>query len=495
MLKILIIILLVFCVLLLYSKKTRKVVKKLMYVNILIFATFMIGTIENISIIQNNKFYLACSYDPLISQYESIAKKVASDNGISVALLFAQAITEQGLNFNKAKFLFGIKVSGAKDPSSCSSSSGNDSGVTWHGKWYGTQEEVNGKTISTGSCFRVYDSAEDSIIDYGYWLTHNFKYRDRLKQASTLEEQIAAINGYATSSSYCQSLVSNINSCNLAGSQLDATKICGNAIDPNNLFPQIIKKEHFATSYGGEIMQGWLYLRTKAYEDPRDEHYIGPDIMDDAIDEIFYRARLAYTANPFGNDDDPGDQGELSGDNEKLCEDMKTINAGGVNTWRQGGMPWSKISIGSSSSDTISKWGCFTVSLAIQIKRSGVDTGIDNFNPGTFACEMLKHGGFDSGANIYASKINFIPGVSSTLNESINATQNNTGNLINRLNELMSQGHYPILWVNGSGSSGHYVAVTGVTGSNVNIIDPSGRGTTLWPAYTKVSAIRSVKVN
>ena len=66
---------------------------------------------------------------------------------------------------------------------------------------------------------------------------------------------------------------------------------------------------------------------------------------------------------------------------------------------------------------------------------------------------MLKHGGFDSNANIYAGKISFIPGVSSTLNESISATQGNSSHLVSRLNELMSQGHYPILWVNGSGSS------------------------------------------
>lgn len=66
-------------------------------------------------------------------------------------------------------------------------------------------------------------------------------------------------------------------------------------------FYGIPSKLHFTTSYGGDLKQGWLYLRTKAYEDPRDEHYDGPDIMDDAIDEIFYRAMLAYTAeNTYG---------------------------------------------------------------------------------------------------------------------------------------------------------------------------------------------------
>ena len=256
------------------------------------------------------------------------------------------------------------------------------------------------------------------------------------------------------------------------------------------------EKDHFSTSYGGDLKEGWLKLRTDAYEDPKGI-VTDPDSLDEEIDEIFYRARLAYTAmfdfmdNP--EDDEEGQEGELDGDNEQLCEDMKTIDAGGVNTWRQSGKPWSKIKIGSGNGDTISRWGCFATSIAIQIKRSGVNTGIDNFNPGTFVCEMLKHGGFTSSALIDPSKISFISGISNGVNESISATNGNDAALRSRLEELISQGHYPILWVNGSGSSGHYVAVTGVTGDNVKIIDPSGRGTELWPAYSKVSAIRSIK--
>ena len=492
MLKVLIILLLVFCVLSLYNKRIRNYIKKISLLFVIVFMLLTNMFIGNDNVV-NSKTYMACSYENEINMYMDIAKEVASKNGISVALLFAQAITEQGLNFNKAKFLFGIKAGKAEG---CESRTGSDSGVTWHGCLLSTKEEINGKMVSTKACFRCYDSAADSIVDYGYWLTHNFKHRDKLMAATSLEEQVAAMNGYATSSSYCHSLVKNINLCNLAGEQLDPTSICGNT--PITRTPlEEIQKEHFATSYGGDLKQGWLYLRTRAYEDPMDKYYVDADMLDDAIDEIFYRARLAYTANPFGFDDDEdGDNGELEGDNEKLCEDMKTINAGGVNTWRQGGKPWSKIQIGSSKTDTLSKWGCFATSIAIQIKRSGVNTGIENFNPGTFVCEMLKHGGFDSGARISPNTIaSFIPGVSSTLNMSFSATQGNTGPLISKLTELMSQGHYPILWVNGSGTSGHYVAVTGVTADNVTIIDPSGRGTQLWPAYTKVSAIRSVKVN
>ena len=263
--------------------------------------------------------------------------------------------------------------------------------------------------------------------------------------------------------------------------------------------------EH-TTSYDGEITEGWLYLRSYAYEDPEDKYYSGPDVLDDAIDEIFYRARLIYTqhilfgpGDVYYDEDDPandeeGDTEELEGSNEKLCKDLQDINAGGVNTWRQGGRPWSKLLIGSGENDTLSRWGCFATSIAIQIKRSGVDTGIDNFNPGTFVCEMLKHGGFDDNARINPYKISsFIPGISNGVDEKVPATQGDDAALRSRLNELMSNGHYPILWVNGSGASGHYVAVTGVTENNIKIIDPSGRGTELWPAYKKVMNIRSIK--
>lgn len=517
MLKTLIILLLVFCVLSLYIKNIKKYfnyIKKLICINVVLIISVTINIVSGYSSTLINSTYLACKYDNQLAEYASYAQDAMRDYGVYASLILAQIIIESGFGAHQSSF--GVKIPGVRCPeeSSVCASKG--------GKCMSTKEEVGGKMVSTQACFEVSSSGiGDTIYNHGKFLTQKFGNRNELKNAGSLADQLKSLKSnpsaqYATSSTYLCSLIDQINSCDLtkydtgiSGGNISGTHLgtlskenCNagevGTADPQNPFDEIVEKDHFATAYGGNIKEGWLYLRTKAYEDANDKYYSGPDDMDDVIDEIFYRARLTYTNNSlaFGNigDDDEGDTEELTGTNEELCADMQTINAGGVNTWRQGGKPWSKITIGSSSTDTLSKWGCFATSLAIQIKRSGVNTGIDNFNPGTFVCEMLKHGGFDSSANIYAGKISFIPGVSSTLNESISATQGNTTNLINRLSQLMDQGHYPILWVNGSGSSGHYVAVTDVTSDNVNIIDPSGRGTQLWPTYTKVSAIRSVQV-
>lgn len=58
-----------------------------------------------------------------------------------------------------------------------------------------------------------------------------------------------------------------------------------------------VEKKHYSTSYGGDLNEGWLYLRTRALEDARNTLYHSADDMDDAIDEIFYRAHLSYVAS------------------------------------------------------------------------------------------------------------------------------------------------------------------------------------------------------
>ena len=58
-------------------------------------------------------------------------------------------------------------------------------------------------------------------------------------------------------------------------------------------------------------------------------------------------------------------------------------NTGDFINWRQGGQSWSNIRIGNTSS-TIGNIGCLVTSIAILIEKSGVNTTIIPFNPGTF---------------------------------------------------------------------------------------------------------------
>ena len=62
-----------------------------------------------------------------------------------------------------------------------------------------TREVVDGKRIKVRDSFRQYDSYDESIADYGYFLQQNKRYKPML-QAATLREQVEALgkSGYAT---------------------------------------------------------------------------------------------------------------------------------------------------------------------------------------------------------------------------------------------------------------------------------------------------------
>ena len=64
--------------------------------------------------------------------------------------------------------------------------------------------------------------------------------------------------------------------------------------------------------------------------------------------------------------------------------------------WKQYEGPWININLGNSGR-TIKQIGCLVTSVSMQIARSGVQTNISNFNPGTFVEYLNSHGGFESG--------------------------------------------------------------------------------------------------
>ena len=79
-----------------------------------------------------------------------------------------------------------------------------------------TNEEVSGNTININAQFRAYPSWAESITDHGVFLNSNSRYHNILgvtnyRQVAQLLQQ----DGYATSSSYAQSLINIIESNNL----------------------------------------------------------------------------------------------------------------------------------------------------------------------------------------------------------------------------------------------------------------------------------------
>lgn len=119
------------------------------------------------------------------------AKKVAAELGIDPRIVLAQAALETGWGASvKGNNLFGIK------------SHGKDTGLIMT-----THEVVDGDRVELQDSFRVYDSYDESISDYGEFLRENKRYRPFL-EADTLDKQITALgkSGYATDPEYASKI-------------------------------------------------------------------------------------------------------------------------------------------------------------------------------------------------------------------------------------------------------------------------------------------------
>lgn len=147
------------------------------------------------------------------------AQKTQELYGVPASVTLAQIILESGGSYagglsllaHKYNNLFGIKA-----------------GSSWTGKTVNmsTGEEVNGSHITIKDNFRWYDSVMDSIIDHGKLLAQPF-YTKYTASATNADEYARAIHkaGYATDSSYADTLISIMKRDNLY--QYDSGKIGG----------------------------------------------------------------------------------------------------------------------------------------------------------------------------------------------------------------------------------------------------------------------------
>lgn len=164
--------------------------------------------------------------------------------------------------------------------------------------------------------------------------------------------------------------------------------------------------------------------------------------------------------------------------------------------WRQRGAAWSNIKIGNTNS-TIGDIGCLVTSISILIEKSGVSTPMVPFNPGTFVEALNKKGGFDSNGNLQYSAVNkAVPEFKYVGN--VNLRNKTREEKLSTISQYYNQGYYLTVEVKGATEGDqHWVAVTGINGNNIIIVDPASDRTDMWSAYewSKTTQFNYFKAN
>ena len=151
--------------------------------------------------------------------------------------------------------------------------------------------------------------------------------------------------------------------------------------------------------------------------------------------------------------------------------------------WRQAGQSWSNIKIDNTNS-TIGNIGCLVTSIAILIEKSGVPTpNIEPFNPGTFVEKLNKNGGFDERGNLYYGPISkVVPNFKYVGNVNLRGKSRNEKLAL--ITQYVNAGYFVTEEVKGATPGNqHWVAVTGVNGNNIIMVDPASNQTDMWSAY------------
>lgn len=172
-----------------------------------------------------------------------------------------------------------------------------------------------------------------------------------------------------------------------------------------------------------------------------------------------------------------------------------SIDSGEYVAWRQKDPIWSNIKMGNSSG-TIGSIGCLVTSVSILIEKSGVNSTIKPFNPGTFVEALNKNSGFDSNGNLqYAAITKAVPGFEYVGN--VNLRNKTKDEKLSLIKQYLSSGYYITIEVKGATpGQQHWVAVISVDDNSVIMVDPGSEQTNLWNAYSysKTSQFNYFKV-
>lgn len=157
------------------------------------------------------------------------------------------------------------------------------------------------------------------------------------------------------------------------------------------------------------------------------------------------------------------------------------VSTGDFAGWKQCGMSWSNTPMGNSGR-TLCNIGCLVTSVSMQIAKSGVPTNISNFNPGTFVEFLNKNGGFVSGGNfVWAGATKAAP--SFVYQGSVSVLGMSKQQKLDKLKSLVSQqGVYVVAEVKGN-TGQHWVAIDGINGDTINMLDPSSSSNDMWGYY------------
>lgn len=154
--------------------------------------------------------------------------------------------------------------------------------------------------------------------------------------------------------------------------------------------------------------------------------------------------------------------------------------SGEYTTWRQGSPEWGSRTYGPGA--TLANVGCNFTSIAIQIKRSGIPTTINPFNPGTLFDYMKPKGYLGaSGSTLYYGVFNQVaPGFEFDGSKQLSSNDKTSYDI---LSGLLKDNKYPIVHVRSNNgkpfaTSGHYVAAIGYTEDDIVIVDPANTNCT-----------------
>lgn len=148
--------------------------------------------------------------------------------------------------------------------------------------------------------------------------------------------------------------------------------------------------------------------------------------------------------------------------------------------WKQADSAWGSITIGNTRR-TIAEVGCLVTSVSMLIAKSGVAVNVDgDFNPGTFVQALNRVNGFE-GANFRWYKVSEVAPNFQYAGK-VNVSGQSQAQKLSSLQNLLNQGYYVVAEVKGS-TGQHWVAVDGINGNNVLMMDPASQSTSMWSQY------------
>lgn len=173
------------------------------------------------------------------------------------------------------------------------------------------------------------------------------------------------------------------------------------------------------------------------------------------------------------------------------------LDSGEYMNWRQRDASWSNVRIGNTTS-TIGDIGCLVTSIAILIQKSGVNTAtITPFNPGTFVEALNKVGGFSSNGSLQYAPISQVVPDFKYMGQ-IELRGKTREEKLSIITNYFNQGYYLTVEVKGATPGNqHWVAVIGIDGNNIKMVDPATDHTDMWSAYewSKTSQFNYFKAN